>query len=65
MSQHDSLINLSFAKPGAFLSGAKDLDSDVLAMPAASPYLAEAAFADDIYQLDLTGDWPLYEKWKT
>lgn len=49
VSQHDSLINLGFAEPGAFLSGAEDFDCNVLTVPATAPYLAEAAFTDNVY----------------
>lgn len=62
MTQHDGLVDLGLAEPGALLSGGEYLDGHVLAAPAPPPDLAEATLAYDVGQLDLASDRPLHQQ---
>lgn len=63
MSQHDSLIDFSFPKPGAFLSRTEYLDGDVLSSPATPPDFTESSLANGFDQLNLSCYTALHQKW--
>lgn len=60
VSQHNRLVDFSFAEPGALLSRGEDLHGDVLSAPSSAPHLAEPTLADNVNELDLAGYRPLH-----
>lgn len=48
-----------------FISRAKDLDGHILATPTAAPHFAEATFADDLDQADLSSNGSLHQQRKS
>ena len=62
VSQHDGLVDLGLPEPRALLPGREDLHGHTLAAPPTLPHLAEPTLPDDLLQLDLTRDGPLYQQ---
>lgn len=65
MPQHDGLIDLSFAKPGALFSRGENLHRHVASSPLPPPHLSKAALPYDLLQHNSPGYCPLHKQRQT
>ena len=65
VAQHDGLVDLSLAEPGALLTRGEDLYCYFLSSPLSPPHLPEATLAYAFLQDDGPGYGPLHQQRKT
>lgn len=59
MSQHDCLVDFCFTKPRPFISGGKDLYSNILSAPFSTPDFTKSAFSNDFLKNNSPCNCPL------